>query len=687
MNDNRNSLDVDYIPDIQEILLILWRRRFLIASIIFTSLVLGIAYLAVRPAVYKATGTIMLEDGALNLENFQDVTAGVEMDSTAVQTQVKVIGSPSVALKVIEANDLENVPEFAAENPQDDASNHKILEKYLRQLEVKPQNNTRVIEVSFISKDPVLAADIANAHINAYMESQIQAKKQRILSFTGWFEDQVNQLKTALAEKSRKVQQYRAQEDLVMGEDSDNPIYQQISEIFAQLTSIEVKKSDLNARLEIIKTADDNKNLAAISEVVDSSLIQNLKGQASTIGQKVESYRAELGAKHPKLIAAKKELTQVNGAISSEIKNIETSLRNEAEALSVQESLLREKLAALGTQADALRGKTITLHELELEETANQKLLDSFLDHYEEIQSQTDFARSGAVILSPAVQPLRPDGASKALLLAGIFVISSGIALAIVFLLEIFSTGIKNFEDIKRHMAQNPLGILPEAQNPLLALSGQGSAGYRENLKRIYMSGLMNKPVKTVLFTSALSGEGRSTLLMSLAYYLLSLNHKIVVVDMDFFKPSLSRMAKVKDSPGFTDLMSGKASLKNVIAVNEDGLTVIPAGTPALYSPDFAHSRTFKDILQQLRDNYDYVFIDGGPALAHSGTVAIAESIDGIILVAHWLKTSRKDLSSLMDTQKNTKAKILGVVLNRVNIKKYKSLTTGSDFVLPKFGT
>lgn len=685
MSTPENSMATDFTPDLREIALTVWRRRYLIASIMMGSVALGVAYLMLKPVVYKATATVMLEDLTLNLENFQDVTAGAKLDDTTIQTQVKVIGSPSVARQTIKAMELDTVPEFAPKRKTDNSRNQEVIDNFMRRLDVRPQGATRVIEVSFRSADPVLAAEVANQHVEAYLNAQIEAKKHKILSFSTWFQDQVAHMKTELMKKSRAVQEYRAQEKLVMGEDSDDPVYKQISEISSQLVPIEVKKTDLNARLEAIRAAGDQRDLDAIAEVVKSPLVQNLKSQASVISQKVESYRSEFGSNHPKLIAAQKEQAQVNHAIRQEINNIENSLHGELEALFLQENLLKEKLAALGAQTDNIREKTIHLHELELEETASQKLLDSFLAHNEEIQSQTDFARPDAMMLSPAVPPSKPAGPSRALFLMAILVLSGGLSLAVVFTLEILATGLKDFDDIKKHLALTPLGVLPHVNNPLATIMDPHNSGYRENIKRIYMSALMNSPAKTVLFTSALPGEGRSTLLMSMAYYLISIKRRVVIIDMDFFKPSLGLMAGVKPKAGLTELLSGRAGVKDVISINKEGITVVTAGNAILYSPDFLRSPKFQDLLQNLKDNFDYVFIDGGPILTRSDAVAIAEHTEGVIVIANWLKTSRKDMQSLMDALGQARHKIMGVVLNRVEIKKYKSLSSGSDFIIPRF--
>jgi Mrp family chromosome partitioning ATPase len=198
------------------------------------------------------------------------------------------------------------------------------------------------------------------------------------------------------------------------------------------------------------------------------------------------------------------------------------------------------------------------------------------------------------------------------------------------------------------------------------------------------MSGLMNMQGNSILFTSALPQEGRSTSLLSMAYYLLSLKRRVIILDMDFFRPSLERLTHIQCPAGITELLASDDPYQSYIRTNKAGLALLSAGRADMYVPDFMHSRKFHDLLKSLKSDYDYVLIDGGPILTRTDALAIADFVDGIIVVAHWLKTSRKDLSNLVETTAHLHKKILGVILNRVDIKKYKSMTEGSDFILPK---
>jgi len=200
------------------------------------------------------------------------------------------------------------------------------------------------------------------------------------------------------------------------------------------------------------------------------------------------------------------------------------------------------------------------------------------------------------------------------------------------------------------------------------------------------MSTLLKTDIRTVLVTSALPREGRTVFTAAFGYYLMALGHTVLVIDTDFMHPALSRFArKAPHTKGFTDVIAGKATLEDLIQTDKHGLPILPAGDEALFSPDHLKSAPVQDILTQLKQRYQYILIDTGPVLAHAEAESLAGEVDGVIVLVEWLKTSRKNISNMLSAMDSTGGHILGLLINKVDVGKYKTLTAGSDFLLPKF--
>jgi succinoglycan biosynthesis transport protein ExoP len=680
MVDNRDPfLSGEYLPDIKDIVKTLWRQRRLIAAVFGACFVLGTITVLLRPDYYKASATVVLEDTKVNLTDFKDVTARAQFDELTVQTEVKMLLSPSLAQQTVRTLDLGKIEEFEGMA----GDRQKLVAEFLDRLTVAPQGTSRVIEVTFKAQDPDLAAKVANAHVKTYLASQIEFKRHRVQQLKEWFETKVGDLKGDVVKKSRAVGDYRAEEDLAVGKDSQELIYQQITDVAAQIVPVQVHKYEIMAKLDAIDAAAQSAQPDAISDVVHSPLIQNLKTQLSSISQEAQALEVKYGARHPGLRAARNQEARVLEAIDIEVANIVGALENELVAAEAQERMLTERLESLKKQADDLRIKMITLNSLSVEQSASQKLLDSFLANYENIQSQVSFARPDAVVLSEASSPVFPAPPGKKVLLLIVAVFSGSMALAVVFVLEMLGSGIKSFKDIQK-MGQTPLGILPQTENPLQVMLAPRNSGLKEAVKRIYMASLMNGAAKAILVTSALPKEGRTTLVTLLGYYMTMIGHKVLVVDADFLRPSLGQLTGSGRQPGFTDVLAGKASLADAVQIDRNGLSVLSAGTLAEISPDPLRVENLSAVFSQMKEIYTSILIDSGPVLSRSEAGVIADHADGVVVVTEWMKTSEQDLSSMFGLLKSFAAPVLGVVLNRVDVEKYKFVTSGADFLLPR---
>ncbi|GEM_PF-1472996 len=672
-----NSAKSDYIPDVKTVLLMLWRHRRLMTVIVAVSMVFCSAFILSMPRNYKASAIVMLnESPTTELENFKDVAARPEFDTITLQTEVKMLNSPSLMLRTIRATSLGRNEEFSSDDERE------VVRQYAKHLGVAAQGQSRIIEVSFKSEDPETAAKVTNAHVQEYLAAQIEFKKQQTEKLSEWFETKVNDLKEDVAEKAQAVQEFRAEEGLPLGKDNSELVYQEISDVAMQLVPVQVYNDGVQAKLAAINAAGKSASPDALPEVVASPLIQNLKTQASIAAQKVQSLSAQYGPNHPKLATAQRELEQVNAAIDAESANIKSSVKNEAAAAKAQENALKGRLRTLNDGADDMRAKLVTLNGLQVEQLASQKVLDDFLENYKNIQSQITLSRPDAIVVSAASVPILPVAPGRTLLVMIAAVFSVSLALVAVFAIEMMKGGVRNFEDVRK-FSQKPLGIIPRVSNPSRAILGS-SDSYRESVKRIYMSGLLNNPARTVLVTSALPQEGRTTVVQTMALYLVSLGHKVAVIDADFLKPSLTALAEKQGGPGFTDLLSGYATLDDVISVDGSGFSIIPAGSLARQSPDDLHTDKLRKVLGDIRQRFDYVLIDSGPLLARSEAGVIATGADGILVVTQWMKTSQENSARMFELLNDTGAPILGVVINKVDIVKYKNAASGSDFLLPK---
>lgn len=674
---DRNT-QIDYLPDMKNVVLSIWRHRIPMGLTMAAVILVGSPFILFKTNTYDASSTIIIKDDAVNLADFKDITEGQQFDSMTVQTEVKILTSPTLALKTINNTKLYNTDEFHSSSGDARGS----LSKFIRRLTVSQLGASKVIQIGFRSEDPVLAADVVNAYVSAYLTSQIDNKSNRIDELGKWFEERVGKLKTDLIKKSSAVSQYRAAQNLIVDQDDKGLVYQLINDTSAKLSVAQTRKLDIDSKLNIIESLKDTEQPNAIADIIGSPLIQKLKTEVSEAAQDLATVNGNFGPRHPQVRAAQSKLSQARRSLGDETLKIKDTLKSDALATQAGIDMFQARLVQLEKEANDVQAKMIILNSLKVEEDTSKRLLNSFVANYENIQSQDNLARSDATVISPAVASTSPSAPGKTLLFLALMIISGCLGLAVVFFLEVMRGGIGNFEDIRK-FGYKPLGVLPTIVNPIFVAQSSQNSSYKEALKRIYMASLLSAKTQTLLITSALPNEGRTTFALSMAHYMRSIGHAVLVIDADFMNPTISLRENQTNVLGLTDYLTGLSTLDDIISVNDTGLSLIKAGTQRLPSPDILRSDLFVHMMNTLKQRFNFIIIDSSPLLAHAESETIARHVDSIIVITEWMKTSHSAITSLSVTLAESKSKVVGLVLNKVDIDKYKTFTSGSDFLLP----
>lgn len=669
----RAAADIVQALDIKRLARAVLAHKFIVAAIILLPLVLGAALLLSRPKLYEARASIIIEDQEIRLSDFANILPSPVINDMTVDTQGKVIASTALSRAVIDQLGLRLdssgtlTSASAAGAPElDDAARFAVMKAYAKALKVQPQGASRIIEVSFTSHDPYLSARVVNAHTQEYVQSQIDTNREQVKQLNDWIGLQVTQLKEESIRKAQAVQAYRQQHGIVEGnENSQDLIFQQISDISAELIPVEARKLDLQARYDALTAADGEDE---IIEVINSPLVQDLKAQASNARQELQSLAASLGKRHPDYLSAQKRVGQINRDISSEIARIKTSIKSELDSAIQNEILLNQRLEELKTQAGTLREQQIELQSLKLEEAASSKVLDSFLGKYDQVASQLDLARAGVRIVSKADIPMEPVGSGKVIQLFIIGIFASAVAVAVAAGLSLLDRRIETPDDVKEDLNLRLLGVLPDAANPLAEVRGIARSAYKEEIKRICLYIGKNSAVKTILMASANAEEGKSVAALALATYLAATGKKAVVIDADQVNPSIADIAQVKAAPGFTDVLRGDVDLSAALKDTQDGVHILPVGSAKGGAVDLMSSGQFAHLLSRLKSSYDYVVIDCAPVLLSSDAEMVSGMADQVIMMVERSRTPSKILKKSAEILRASAQDVPYVILNKASI-------------------
>ena len=192
------------------------------------------------------------------------------------------------------------------------------------------------------------------------------------------------------------------------------------------------------------------------------------------------------------------------------------------------------------------------------------------------------------------------------------------------------------------------------------SLSAEAYRSLRTSIK----FSLIDKPIKTIVVTSSLAGEGKSTVVGNLAYSLSQDGARVLVIDCDLRKPSIHENFLLANEKGLTDVLFGKSDLKGVTKKIKDSLFFITAGTILPNPPEILGSKEMENLIKELKINFDYIIIDTPPILPVSDTLLLASKADATLIVVKARKTKEKIVKESYERLIEAKANVIGTVLN-----------------------
>ncbi len=457
-HDAARQVDPAADPSILGLLIGLWRRKFwvVVPTVLVTLATLVFLFL-VTPQ-YRAETQILIEPQETAFTRPDgDATAGQgAFDNEAVRSQVQVILSVDLARQVIRDLDLADEPEFGEAGQRrsllsllrglisgdgEEARNvDRLLQDYYDRLRVYPISDSRVIAISFDSADPVLAAAVANAVAEGYIDLQRTARRDTTREATDWLSDQIDVLRARVAEAERAVETFRASTGLfqvVRGQDvSGTLIDQRLSEISSQITQARASRADAEARARLIRDLLASGQSLESSDVLNSPLIQSLFEEQLRLRAQIAELSSTFLSNHPRMRELTAQLVDLDRQMRAETERIVRGLENEAAVAAARERELTEALDQIKLEAVEANGQEVELRALEREARAERDLLETYLARFRDASARNslDAAPADARIVSAATVPTKPFFPKKtATLMAAIVatvLVSAAIAIA-----------------------------------------------------------------------------------------------------------------------------------------------------------------------------------------------------------------------------------------------------------------
>ncbi|MEZ5792058.1 MAG: Wzz/FepE/Etk N-terminal domain-containing protein [Nitratireductor sp.] len=426
MNSNR-ALTADVDIDIAGLMAEVWKKKWLIAALTLFSAV-GLLFLLsnVSPR-YKSDARIVIEkrESVFTRRSDGDYTlSGNQFDEQAIGSQVQILDSDDIALKVISDLKLADSRDFNDEKPSlfgtvlgafgmgSNALNltpdERILKAFKERLQVYSVDKSRVIVVEFWAKDPALAQKVPNAIVDAYLEFAKQSNFSANEEATQWLGPEIDELRKKVREAESKVAEFRANSDILIGNNNALLATQQLSEVSSELSRLRAERSNAEAKIATVRAVlDRGASVDIIPEVIASPLVQRLRERQVQLRAEISELSTTLLPSHPRLKALQSQVSDFEAQIRIETRNILRSLETNIDLTRKQEASLVADLNRLKVEAARVGEAEVGLRALEREANAQRELLETYLTRYREAASRQskDYLPIDARVISRAIAP------------------------------------------------------------------------------------------------------------------------------------------------------------------------------------------------------------------------------------------------------------------------------------------
>jgi len=699
--------DEVHLRDYWEVLL---RHRWTVIA--FFTAVVASTLLATLVAVpsYKATALIEIKAETQKLIAFQDVVQMAQAEREFYQTQYDVLRSRTLARRVIDRLKLADDPVFdpppgrpgvlartvawggrlfarrpPAPAPADDAPapsrpaaapEQAIVDRFLGQVDVSPRRTSYLVEVSFVSPSPQLAASVANALADEYVSLSLDQRLEAVQKGRGFIEKQLGVTKAALEHSEEDLQAFARANEILTVDSKQNIEYRKLSDIGEALTKAQHERMAKEALYTQVQAGDTSALSQITNNPVVSSLTSELARREADRARLAETFTPE----YPRMRRLQAQIDALREQIKTEAVALAGTLRADFEASQKQEALLTAALADQKKVVTDLNQRAIDYKILKREVDTNRTIYNSLLQRLKEVEVTEGIKASNIQVLDPAEIPahaFRPRPLVN-LSLAMLIGLVGGVGLA--FFQEHLDNTLKSADDVERYLRLATLGTLPQlrtrrpngrgpdVQPELIVVDDPRSMG-AEALRTLRASLFLSTasgPPQRILVTSARPQEGKTCITVNLAITLAQMGRRVVLVDCDLRRPRVHRVFGHELDAGVTSFLTGAMDLPSLIRPTPYGVDVLSSGPIPPNPVELIDSQPMVNLVEELSRRYDFVLLDAPPGLGFADVPLLARLAGGVLFVIRAGETPRKAAAQATEHLLRLRAKLLGVVLNGV---------------------
>ena len=443
--------------NVHQFLLILLARKKIILTTLLVTVALALGFSLIQAKTYKATASVLLN--YKGVDPLTGLTMPGQLLPGYMATQIDIISSKNVALRVVDALHLANSP--AVIEQFKDATDGRgsvrdwLADLLLKKLEIVPSRESSVVEISFKGADPAFAAAVANAFADEYQKITVQLKTDPAKKTASYFNEQTKQLRDNVEAAQARLSKYQQEKGIVSLDNNRVDVeLARLNDLSAQLVAAQTAAMEGNSRQAAAGSA------LTSPDVANNALIQTMRANVAQARGKFADTSQRYGKNHPQYQAAKAELDKVQAELNAALGTVSRSVGANAQVLRQREAELRQAVAEQKAKVLEMNRARDELGVLLKDLDSAQRAFDSASQRFSQTRIEAQSEQSDISLLNPAVAPTEPSGPRVLLNTLIAFLLGTILGVGLALLLELLNRPVRSASDVKEMLGIPVLGTI-----------------------------------------------------------------------------------------------------------------------------------------------------------------------------------------------------------------------------------
>ena len=707
------------------------KRRWTVLSIVLVIFTIASIMTWKQKPVYRANALVEIQKENANIPTVQELFQLENVSDNYLETQYKVLQSETLARRVINQLHLERDSEFnppkegwlqsrahasapIRESAVDPDVEQMVLREFKDRLSVDPVRRSRLVQISFESQDPRVAAQAVNCLAMNFIQENLESRWRSAQKASEWLSQQLESFKAKLEKSEDDLQEYAQKKGLLFLEtqkgDTEDIVNERLRELQDELTKAQAERYAKESLYRLTEAGD----YSALPGVVDNKLMQELTARLAELERQKAALTPTFTGDYPKMKEIQSQIDQIERRLDAERKRAVQGIVDDYLAATRREKLVRAAFEQQQNQANLVAGRAVQYNILKREVETNKQLYEGLLQRLNEAGVSAGMNASNIRVVDAAVPPTRPVRPRPILNLSLALLLGLCLGAGTAFLQEHLDNTLKNSADVERILRVPALALIPSRESlsygssSVHGLVDNGSSRHRANgnglgnfaaltkssgktwiridgngtqhsalseafrgLRTSVLLSAAGRPPRSLTFVSAEPGEGKTTVASNLSISLAQLGKRVLLVDGDMRRPCVHKLFNIEEREGgLVTFLTGEDGWIHLVrptgVANLDCLICgpVPPNPSELLSSD-----RMQQLLVEAMREYQFVLIDAPPLLNVTDGRILATMVDGAVLVVRGGYTPQGLAQQAQFHVQDVGARLIGVVLNDVDLR------------------